>query len=270
MNLCSHVFRSWNGQRGVTLYQADALKVLKELEPGSINMVFADPPYFLSNGGITCHSGEMVSVDKGDWDRSRGPEADHQFSMEWLKLCQKVLKPDGTIWVSGTHHIIYSIGFAMQKLGYRLLNDIIWYKRNAPPNLSCRYFTHSTEIVLWAARSEDARHTFNYDDMKRENGGKQMRNVWDILSPRREEKRFGKHPTQKPLALLERIVRASTTRGDVVLDPFCGSGTTGVACVRHDREFIGIDTSEDYLKLAAARIRAELDRPKQTSIAGID
>ncbi|MDE1890860.1 MAG: site-specific DNA-methyltransferase [Planctomycetota bacterium] len=188
-------------------------------------MIFADPPYFLSNGGITCHAGRMVSVNKGKWDKSRGVKENHTFTLEWLKACQRVLKPNGTIWVSGTTHIIYSVGYAMQELGYKILNDIIWYKRNAPPNLSCRYFTHSTEIVLWAAKNEKSKHYFDYQLMKKMNHGKQMRNVWEISAPPAEEKKFGKHLTQKPVELLTRIMLASTKENELVLDPFCSSST---------------------------------------------
>lgn len=226
-------------------------------------MIFADPPYLLSNDGFTCHSGKAVSVNKGNWDRSHGFEADHEFVLEWLSACRRVMKPDATLWVSGTQHIIYSIGFALQKLGFRILNDVIWYKVNPPPNLSCRYFTHSTEIVLWAARSPASRYTFNYQAMKQmanepfDRAGRQMRNLWAITPPRREEKAHGKHPTQKPLALLNRIVLASTQPGDVVLDPFIGSGTTAVACTRQGRHCTGIEIEEPYLKQAVARLEDE-------------
>ena len=151
-------------------------------------MVFADPPYFLSNGGITCHAGRMVAVDKGGWDASRGPELNHEFNLEWLRRCQRVLKPNGSIWVTGTLHVIFSVGYAMQQLGMKMLNDIAWEKPNPPPNLSCRYFTHSTETVLWAAKTEKSRHTFNYDLMREINGGKQMKTVWTMTSPGGDEK----------------------------------------------------------------------------------
>jgi len=134
-------------EHSVRLLQGDCIEILNQARENSVDMIFADPPYFLSNGGITCQAGKMVSVNKGKWDKSKGVRGNHEFNLEWLKACQRVLKPNGTIWVSGTTHIIYSIGFAMQELEYKILNDIVWYKRNAPPNLSCRYFTHSTEIV---------------------------------------------------------------------------------------------------------------------------
>src|SRR3954470_7560501 len=149
-------------EAGIYLYQANCLEIMDMIiakhPQGCFDMIFADPPYFLSNGGITCQAGKMVKVDKGDWDKSRGPELNHEFNLEWLKRCQRVLKPNGTIWVSGTHHVIFSIGYAMQRIGYKILNDIAWEKPNPPPNLSCRYFTHSTETILWAAKSEKSKH----------------------------------------------------------------------------------------------------------------
>lgn len=236
------------------LIQGDCLEVLSSLPERSVNLIFADPPYFLSNGGVTCQSGRMVSVNKGRWDQSRGVEANHAFNLAWLEACQRVLTDDGTIFVSGTRHVIFSVGYAMQQLGFKMLNDISWYKVTPPPNLCCRYFTHATETILWAARDQGARHVFNYALMKEENGGKQMKSLWSIQPPFKSEKRFGKHPTQKPIGLLDRILRAASRPGDLVLDPFNGSGTTGVAAVLLDRAYIGIDLDPTYLKLAAARM----------------
>ncbi len=238
------------------LIHGNCLTVLPEFPAGYFDMIFADPPYFLSNNGITCHAGQMVSVNKGKWDASMGVEADHEFVLQWLEACRRVLKDDGTIWVSGTSHIIYSVGYAMQQIGYKILNDIVWVKPNPPPNLSCRYFTHATEIVLWAAKSKKSRHTFNYEAMKREARGRQMTSVWEIYPPSKEEKAFGKHPTQKPLALLRRIIRASTNPGERVLDPFVGSGTTVIAALELGRQAVGIELEAAYLDLAAKRIRA--------------
>jgi site-specific DNA-methyltransferase (adenine-specific) len=240
--------------RGLTLWQGDSLELLSTMESAQFDLIFADPPYFLSNNGVTCQSGRMVSVNKGDWDRSRGPLENHEFNMRWLRECQRLLKPNGSIWVTGTQHVIFSIGFAMQVLGFKMLNDIAWFKVNPPPNLSCRYFTHSTETILWAARDQRARHTFNYDVMKEMNGGKQMKSMWSIQAPRKREKQLGSHPTQKPLELLERILLAATNPGDLVLDPFCGSGTTGVAAASLKRRFVGIDINADYLDLSKRRI----------------
>ena len=249
-----------NPERSIKLLKGDCIEVLNQARGNSVDMIFADPPYFLSNGGITCHAGKMVSVNKGKWDKSKGVIENHKFTLEWLKACQRVLKPNGTILVSGTTHIIYSVCFAMQELGYKILNDIIWYKRNAPPNLSCRYFTHSTEIVLWAAKNEKSKHCFDYQLMKKMNRGKQMRNVWEISAPPVEEKSFGKHPTQKPIELLTRIILASTKEGDLVLDPFCGSSTTGVASILLNRKYVGIDLEDEYLQLSVNRLKESIEK----------
>jgi len=244
----------------IRLYQGDCLELLALIPESSVDLVFADPPYFLSNGGITCHAGRMVSVNKGEWDKSKGPGANHEFNRAWLAACQRVLKPNGAIWVSGTAHVIHSVGFAMQQLGFKLLNDISWVKPNPPPNLSCRYFTHATETIIWAARDNKSRHTFNYKLMKETNRGKQMKSVWEIKPPESWEKRFGKHPTQKPVALLERILLASSNEGDLVLDPFSGSGTTVLAALRTRRTALGLELSYEYLTLTVQRLSSELVR----------
>ena len=239
----------------IILYKESCFELLPQIAENSIDMIFADPPYFLSNGGITCHAGKMVSVNKGKWDQSMGVEENFQFTLRWLRECQRVLAPNGTIWVSGTSHIIYTVGSVMQSLGYKILNDIAWFKVNPPPNLSCRYFTHSTETILWAAKNKDSRHYFNYDLMKKMNNNKQMLSLWSIKAPGQAEKIYGKHPTQKPLELLDRIVKASTRTGDIVLDPFTGSSTTGVAAVREKRQFIGIELEEEYLRTSIKRLK---------------
>lgn len=244
----------YHDDRGATLYQGDSLVLLEQMDGEQFDMIFADPPYFLSNGGVTCKSGRMVSVDKGRWDRSKGAEENHAFNLRWLEQCQRLLKPNGTIWVSGTQHVIYSIGYAMQQLGFKILNDIAWFKVNPPPNLSCRYFTHGTETILWAGRDHDTKHTFNYQLMKEHNGGKQMKNLWHIMSPRKAEKLHGKHPTQKPIELLDRIVLSSTEPGDHILDPFAGSATTGLSAIAHERTFVGIEQLDEYLELAVRRL----------------
>jgi site-specific DNA-methyltransferase (adenine-specific) len=199
----------------------------------------------------------MVSVDKGDWDKSKGTNLNHEFNLEWLSLCQKVLNPNGTIWITGTHHVIFSIGFAMQQLGFKILNDITWEKPNPPPNLSCRYFTHSTETVIWAAKNARSRHYFNYKLMRQINRGKQMKTVWAIFPPQNEEKSFGKHPTQKPLALLERCLIASTKENDLILDPFLGSGTTAIACMKLQRRCVGIELEKNFIDITLSRIKNE-------------
>ena len=204
------------------LYQGDCLDLLALIPESSVDLIFADPPYFLSNGGITCHAGRMVSVNKGAWDKSKGPDANHEFNRAWLAACQRVLKPNGSLWVSGTAHVIHSVGFAMQQLGFKLLNDISWVKPNPPPNLSCRYFTHATETIIWAARDKKSRHTFNYKLMKETNRGKQMKSVWEIKPPEKWEKKI----RQTPHAKTRRPPRTHPPRllqqGDLVLDPFSG------------------------------------------------
>lgn len=241
----------------IILFNRNCFNILPNIPENSVDMIFADPPYFLSNGGITCHAGRMVSVNKGKWDISKGREENYLFTLRWLRECQRILAPNGTIWVSGTSHIIYTIGYAMQDLGYRILNDIVWFKVNPPPNLSCRYFTHSTEIVLWAAKNKHSKHHFNYSLMRKLNNNRQMLSLWSIRPPGPEEKKYGKHPTQKPIALLDRIILASTRHGDIVLDPFSGSGTTGIAAIREGRQYIGIELEEEYLKTSIKRLKDE-------------
>lgn len=286
---------------GLWLYHGNSLELLDAIAAkypeGRFDCIFADPPYFLSNGGITCHAGKMVKVDKGDWDKSRGPELNHEFNLEWLRRCQRVLKPNGTLWVSGTQHVIFSIGYAMQQLGYKILNDITWEKPNPPPNLSCRYFTHSTETLLWAAKNEKSKHVFNYQEMRKVTG-KQMKTVWrreefgggagsplpaadsdaderragdcapcldpiwTLTAPGNAEKQHGKHPTQKPVALIERCLRAATQEGDLVLDPFLGGGTTAVAALSIKRRCVGIEADAQHAQLAVKRCKAEVSKPQ--------
>jgi len=249
-------------ENNFVLYNGDSLNLLKELPENSIDMIFADPPYNLSNGGFTVHAGRMVSVNKGDWDKSNGFAKDYEFHYKWMEACKRVLKPHGTLWVSGTYHSIYQCGHALQSLGYHILNDISWFKPNASPNLSCRYFTASHETLIWARKDKKAKHIFHYSLMKNGNWpedqlkkpGLQMRSVWAMGTPKPEEKKFGKHPTQKPIDLLKRIVLASTNEGDVVLDPFTGSSTTGLASILNNRKFIGIDNEKDYLDLSIKRL----------------
>lgn len=233
----------------------DAFEELQKMEEKSVDFIFADPPYFLSSGGITCKGGKVASVNKAEWDFPKSLKDKHDFNLEWLKLCKRVLKDNGSIMISGTYHNIFSVGMALEELGYKTLNNIIWAKSNPPPNMSCRYFTHSTETILWAKKSAASKHYFNYEKMKRENNDKQMKDVWDFPSASKNEKIFGYHPTQKPLKLLERIILSATKEGDVVLDPFCGSGTTGVAAVKYKRKFIGIDDNKDYIGTADKRIK---------------
>jgi len=249
-------------QERFILYLGDCLEVLKQFSENHFDMIFADPPYHLSNGGFTCHAGKRVSVNKGKWDESKGIKEDFDFHLKWIKACKRVLKPSGTIWISGTYHSIYACGFALQLAGYKILNDIAWYKPNASPNLSCRYFTASHETLIWARKDPKGKHTFNYERMKNGNWhkedilkkpGKQMRSVWAIGTPKAFEKKFGKHPTQKPIDLLKRVVLASTKEKDLILDPFTGSSTTGLVAYLYGRRFVGIDTEKKYLDLSIKR-----------------
>jgi site-specific DNA-methyltransferase (adenine-specific) len=242
----------------IEIFQGDCREILAAMPAESVDLIFADPPYFLSNGGITCHAGKMVSVNKGAWDKSQGAEANHEFNREWLRACQRVLKPNGSIWVSGTSHVIHSVGFAMQQLDFKLLNDVSWVKPNPPPNLSCRYFTHATETIIWAAKNKKSRHTFNYKLMREANAGKQMKSVWTIPPPESWEKRAGKHPAQKPVALIERILLASSNQGDLILDPFAGSGTSAVAALRLRRFTISIEMESTSITHAIKRIVSQL------------
>ncbi len=254
-------------QNGVSLYHANSIEfmdvLIGQFPNGVFDMIFADPPYFLSNGGITCHAGKMVRVDKGQWDKSKVAELNLEFNHSWLSSCQKLLKPNGTLWVSGTHHVIHSVGFAMQQLGMKILNDIVWEKPNPPPNLSCRYFTHSTETIIWAARDEKSKHCFNYDAMREINAGKQMKSVWSFTAPNGGEKEFGKHPTQKPLSVLSRIIQASTNKEDLIFDPFSGSSTTGVAAIALGRRFVGCELEKEFIDLSLKRLLAA--REEKTS-----
>lgn len=248
------------------LYHSDYLPILEQLPDNSIDMIFADPPYNLSNGGFSVHAGRRVSVNKGEWDKSKGFQKDLDFHIAWIRACYRVLKPHGTIWISGTYHSIYQCGYALQLSGYHILNDIAWYKPNASPNLSCRYFTASHETLLWARKEKKAKHVFNYEQMRAfrndliHRQGKQMRSVWAIGTPKPEEKIFGKHPTQKPMELLKRIILSSTNPGDIVLDPFTGSSTTGLVAYLYDRKFIGIDNEKKYLELSKKRFKDLIKR----------
>ncbi len=250
-------WQSANGQSA--LYHGDGLGLMASMPPDSVDCIWTDPPYLLSNDGMTCVAGKRVSVNKGDWDRSDGIENDHEFNLSWLRECYRVLKPAGTIWVTGTHHVYLSVGLAMMQLGFRILNDIIWEKSNPPPNLGCRCFAHSTETILWATKAPKGskhKYTFHYQEMKDENGGKQMKTVWRFPAAGRPEKSFGKHPTQKPIALIERCLRASTNPGDLVLDPFAGAASTGCAALALERRFIGGEIEREYADIGALRLTA--------------
>ena len=247
-----------------TLYLDDAFNALNKIEEKSVDLIFADPPYFLSSGGISCHSGKQVKVDKGEWDKSLSIDEKLNFNREWIKICRNVLKDDGTILISGTLHNIYTVGVALEMEGFSIINNITWVKPNPAPNLACRCLTNSTETILWARKQltskRKGKHCFNYNLMKELNGGKQMKDVWTYKGPSKNEKKYGKHPTQKPIDLMLNLILMSTKENDLVLDPFCGSGTTGVASVRLNRRFIGIDNFEEYIELSKKRILDEIEQ----------
>ena len=223
------------------LILGDSFEELKKIKKNTVDMIFADPPYFLSGDGISCSGGKMVSVNKGDWDKKIGIEEKHQFNREWIRLCYDILKDEGTIWISGTLHNIYSIGMALEQEGFKIINNITWRKLNPPPNISCRYFVHSTETILWAKKDiKKAKHKFNYQLMRE-----------SLTKP--SEKKCGKHPTQKPMAILEKLILASTDEGDLILDPFNGSGTTGIVANKLKRKYIGIDLEKEYLDITIKR-----------------
>ncbi|MGE4412858.1 MAG: site-specific DNA-methyltransferase [Candidatus Caldatribacteriota bacterium] len=260
---------AYYSRKYVRIFNGDVIEVLNALPQECIDLIFADPPYNLSNGGFTCHAGKRVSVNKGKWDKSKGIEGDFNFHYKWIEACRRVLKPNGSLWISGTYHSIYTCGYILQKQGWHFINDICWFKPNASPNLACRMFTASHETLIWVRKKKSAKHFFNYelvkslewkeDFLKKPN--RQMRSVWAISTPKNGEKRYGKHPTQKPEALLERIVLACSKEKDIILDPFCGSATTGVAALKNNRKFVGIDSEKDYLdKIAIPRIRDVLNQ----------
>lgn len=236
------------------------MKLLPEFEH-KFDMVFADPPYFLSNNGLSIQSGKIVSVNKGKWDKSEGFEFINDFNRKWLSLVRDKMKDDATIWISGTMHNIFSVGQILNELGFKILNVITWEKSNPPPNFSCRYFTYSTEQIIWARKSEKIPHYFNYELMKKLNGDKQMKDVWKLPAIAPWEKSCGKHPTQKPLSVLTRLILASTKPNAWILDPFAGSSTTGIAANLANRRFLGIDQEEEFLTISKNR-KIEIDNPK--------
>lgn len=247
-----------------TVIQGDCVDTLSKFQFG-FDMVFADPPYFLSSGGISCQSGKVVCVNKGNWDKPTTPEAMDSFNLRWLKAVRNHMKENATIWISGTHHNIFSVQQQLLKLGFKILNVITWAKTNPPPNISCRYFTFSTEFIIWARKSAKVPHYFNYQLMKQLNDDKQMTDVWRLPAIAKWEKSCGKHPTQKPLGVLTRLLQASTKPNDWVLDPFSGSGTTGIAANLLGRKYLGLEIEEEFLAMSKAR-REELENLQLKSL----
>ncbi len=244
-----------------TVIQGDCVETLSKFRFG-FDMVFADPPYFLSGGGISYQSGKVVCVDKGVWDKPTTPEQMDAFNLRWLAACREHMKDNATIWISGTHHNIFSVQQQLLKLGFKILNVITWAKTNPPPNISCRYFTYSTEFIIWARKLPKVPHCYNYELMKRLNGDKQMTDVWHLPAIARWEKSCGKHPTQKPLGVLTRLIQASTLPGAWILDPFSGSGTTGIAANLLGRRYLGLEKEEEFLAMSKAR-REEIENINQ-------
>ncbi len=246
--------------RDFTLLNGDCFELLPQFN-FKFDMIFADPPYFLSNDGISVQSGKVVSVNKGEWDRGGTPEQINNFNRRWISLCRDKLKENGTIWISGTYHNIFSVANSLMELGFKILNVITWAKTNPPPNISCRYFTYSTEFIIWARKLAKKPHLFNYKLMKHLNDDKQMTDVWRLPSIAPWEKSCGKHPTQKPLALLVRIILASTDKNSWILDPFSGSSTTGIAANLVGRRYLGIEKETKFAEMSKRR-REEINNFK--------
>ncbi len=238
--------------KNFTLLQGDVFELLPQFD-FKFDMVFADPPYFLSNDGLTIENGKIVSVNKGKWDKSKGFEFINDFNRRWLKLARAKMKEDATIWISGTMHNIFSVGQILTELDFKILNIVTWQKTNPPPNFSCRYFTHSTEQIIWARKNAKVPHYFNYELMRKLNNGKQMKDVWSLPAIAKWEKSCGKNPTQKPLSVLTRTIIASTKKGAWIMDPFTGSSTTGIAANLLERKFLGIDIESEFLERSKKR-----------------
>jgi site-specific DNA-methyltransferase (adenine-specific) len=235
-----------------TIFKNDCNKILPFFN-NSVDLIFADPPYFLSNGGNTIRNGQIVSVNKGDWDEIPEYNELYNYNLSWIKNCRNALKPDGTIWISGTVHNIFSILQALKDAEYKILNVITWQKTNPPPNFYKKIFLQSTEYIVFARKDKKITHLFNYNDLFVINNNKRMSDVWTLPAVQRWEKRNGEHPTQKPLNLLSRIILSATKEGDTILDPFSGSSTTGIAANLLNRKYFGIELSEDYLKYSIKR-----------------
>ncbi|EAI3388385.1 site-specific DNA-methyltransferase [Campylobacter coli] len=238
--------------KNFTLYQNDCNKLLPKFEK-QFDLIFADPPYFLSNDGLSIQNGKIVSVNKGNWDRGDDIEKIDEFNLKWLSNAKIALKDTGSILISGTYHNIFSLGRILQKLNFKILNIIIWQKTNPPPNFSCRYLTHSTEQIIWARKSHKHKHIFNYEILKLLNGNKQMRDVWAFNAIAPWEKTNGKHPTQKPLALLARLILMASDENSLICDPFSGSSTTGIAANLLNRKFIGFEKESEFIEISIAR-----------------
>ena len=242
-----------------SLYKGDSLQILSQIS-NQFDMIFADPPYFLSNGGKKIQGRRMVSVNKGEWDKKKSSDDIDKFNQEWINQCKTLLKDNGTIWVCGTYHNIFSVEKCLKNAGFKIINIITWQKSDPTPTWGNLHFNFSSEYIIWAKKTPVANHYFNYELMKQLNGGKLMPDVWKLPTVGLWEKTCGKHPTQKPLRLLYRIILASTKVGDIILDPFAGSSTTGIAANLLGRKFIGIEQDEDFLLLGKKR-KMDIENP---------
>lgn len=234
------------------IYNEDCLVLMSKTEDNSIDLIFADPPYNLSKSNYKIKfvksGGSDLNTNKGKWDNFIGPDYEN-FSRKWINECFRILKPNGSIWIAGSYHNIYMMGYLMEKAGFELLNEILWHKTDATPNLSCTRFVADHENFIWARKGK--KNSFNYKLMKEMNGGKQMRSIWS-----KGKTTGGKkvHPTQKPEWLLERIILSTSNEGDVVFDPFMGSGTTAVVAKKNKRKYLGAEVDKNYFKKSLGRI----------------
>ena len=255
----------FNENDNFILYNGDTNSVLSEMNM-QVDMIFADPPYFLSNQKKTTQFGKEKIRDKGEWDRVIPWEEINVFNKAWISKCRSVLKENGTIWICGTYHNIHSVEQSLIELGFKILNIVVWQKLDPPPTPYGGRLNFSAEYLIWARKNENVKHCFNYDLLKHMNGGVEMPDVWKFARPGFWERTCGKHPTQKPLRLLYRVIQACTQENFLILDPFAGSCTTGIAANLLNRRFIGIDMNKDYLDYGIRRKIEILDPVKANKI----
>ena len=256
----SPILNGFNAMKHDRIIHADCLEALATLPSASVDLVFADPPYNLQlSGTLTRPDQSVVDAVDDEWDQFDSFQAYDTLSEAWLRECHRILKSDGALWVIGSYHNIFRLGRVLQDVGYWILNDIVWRKSNPMPNFRGRRFTNAHETLIWASKSEKSKYTFNYDAMKALNDGLQMRSDWVMPICTGQERLKGAdgakaHPTQKPENLLARVILSSTKRGDVILDPFFGTGTTGAVAKRLGRHYIGIEQDKGYVDLATDRL----------------
>ena len=235
------------------LYNDDCVEVMNNLDKCTVDLIFADPPYFLSSGRTVRYNGNKKNIYKGEWDETKSLDEINSFNRRWLSACREVMRDGATIFATGTYHNIFSIASCMMELGFKILNIIVWQKTDAKPTLSRNYFSFTTEYIVWARKNQKTPHFFNCELMEQINGGTRMSDVWRIPFLSSWELKCGMHPTQKPLRLLYRILLAASKPHDMILDPFAGSCTTGIAANLLNRKFIGIDLSKEYLNYGLRR-----------------